>query len=162
MTVLNFDDAFSRLMDSEGGYVNRDADADPGGETRYGITLKVARAWGYLGPMKDLPLETARQIARSNYWKPYYCDQLPPALAFHVFDTAYHGGSPIRWLQEAVGATPDGIAGSKTIAAVRAANPAAVVMAFNRKRLTYLMGLKNWPQNAKGWTARIVRNMEVF
>lgn len=160
--MQNFDDAFSRLMVSEGGYSNRDAAADPGGETNHGISLKVARAWGYLGPMKDLPLDTAKQIARVNYWNPYYCDQLPPTIAFHVFDTAYHGGSPIRWLQEVVGATPDGIAGSKTIAAIRGANPAAIVMGFNRKRLTYLMGLKNWPQNAKGWTARIVRNMEVF
>lgn len=162
MSVLNFDDAFSRLMDSEGGYANRDAAADPGGETRYGITMQVARAWGYLGPMKDLPLETAKSIARANYWKPYYCDQLPLAIAFHVFDTAFHGGSPIRWLQSVVGATPDGIVGSRTIAAVRTFAPAELVMKFNCRRLQYLMGLKNWPQNAKGWTARIVRNMEVF
>lgn len=160
--MQNFDDAFSRLMANEGGYANREFAADPGGETMYGITLKVARAWGYLGPMKDLPLETAKSIARANYWKPYYCDQLPPAIAFHVFDTAFHGGSPIRWLQSAVGATPDGIVGSKTIAAIRAAQPAETVMAFTRKRAEYLMGLKNWPQNSKGWTARLMRNMEVF
>src|ERR1044071_1085092 len=135
--MQNFDDAFSRLMDSEGGHSNRDPAADPGGETRHGITIKVARAWGYLGPMSELPIETAKQIAYSNYWKPYYCDQLPPAIAFHVFDSAYHGGSPIRWLQEAIGTTPDGIVGSKTIAAVRAANPAAMVMAFYRKRVAY-------------------------
>lgn len=160
--MQNFDDAFSRLMLSEGGHSHRDIAADPGGETMYGITLKVARAWGYLGPMKDLSLDTAKQIARANYWKPYYCDQLPPAIAFHVFDTAFHGGSPIRWLQSAIGATPDGIVGSKTIAAIRSAHPAEVVMAFTRKRAEYLMGLKNWPQNAKGWTARLMRNMEVF
>lgn len=160
--MQTFDDAFSRLMTNEGGYSHRDAAADPGGETMYGITLKVARAWGYLGPMSELPLETAKAIARANYWQPYYCDQLPPAIAFHVFDTAFHGGSPIRWLQSAVGSTPDGIVGSKTIAAIRAAHPAVTVMAFTRKRFEYLMGLKNWSQNAKGWTARLVRNMEVF
>lgn len=160
--MQNFDDAFARLMVSEGGYSNRDAAADPGGETNHGISLKVARAWGYLGPMKDLPLDTAKSIARANYWQPYYCDQLPAPIAFHVFDSAFHGGSPIRWLQSAVGATPDGIVGSKTIAAIRAAHPAVTVMAFTRKRFEYLMGLKNWPQNAKGWTARLVRNMEVF
>lgn len=126
--------------------------------SKYGVSAKSHPELD----IANLSLDDCKRIAKAEYWDKYYCDQLPPALAFHVFDTAYHGGSPIRWLQEAVGATPDGIAGSKTIAAVRAANPAAVVMAFNRKRLTYLMGLKNWPQNAKGWTARIVRNMEVF
>lgn len=160
--MLNFDDAFSRLMDSEGGYANRDHSADPGGETKYGVTLFTARKWGYLGPMSELPLETAKSIAKSLYWAPNGCDQLPPALAFHVFDSAYNGGSPIRWLQSALGVDADGILGPKTIAAARAADPAATVMKFNQKRLTYLMGLMNWPSNSKGWTARIVRNMEVY
>jgi lysozyme family protein len=160
--ITSYDDCFARLMENEGGYSFRSNGADPGGETMYGITMTVARKWGYNGAMQDLPLETAKAIARKWYWEPYRCDQLPPAVAFHVFDSAYHGGAPVRWLQEAVGSTPDGIIGPKTVAAVRAAEPAAVVMAFNRRRLEYLTGLKNWPQNARGWTRRIVRNMEVF
>lgn len=156
--VTSFDDCFARLKESEGGYWE-----DPtGGATNHGITEKVARAWGYLGPMKELPLTTAREIARAWYWTPNRCDQLPPAIAFHVFDTAYHGGSPVQWLQNCVGVTPDGIIGSKTAAAVRSADPAALVMQFNGKRLEYLTKLKNWPENSRGWTMRIVRNMEVF
>jgi len=160
--MLNFDDAFSRLMVNEGGYSNRSSTDDPGGETMYGVTLKVAREWGYLGPMKDLPLQTAKDIARKNYWTPYYCDQLPPAIAFHVFDTAYHGGSPIRWLQDALNVSIDGIAGPKTIAACRAANSAELVIQFTRRRGAYLRGLKNWSANAGGWTDRLLRNMEVY
>lgn len=160
--ITDFDGAFARLMESEGGYSNRDPAADPGGETNHGITLKVARAWGYLGPMKDLPLDTARQIAKAYYWTPNRCDQLPPAIAFHVFDTAYNGGAAVRWLQQAAGVTADGIIGAKTIAAVRDANPAALVMAFNALRLNYLANLKNWPDNARGWVRRIIRNMEVY
>jgi lysozyme family protein len=112
--------------------------------------------------MKDLPVETAKAIAKAYYWTPNRCDQLPAAIAFHVFDSAYHGGSAVQWLQRAVGATPDGIIGPKTVAAVRAAEPAAVVMAFNQARLEYLTGLKTWPQFGRGWVLRIVRNMEVF
>lgn len=160
--ITSFDDCFARLIESEGGYSNRDLAADPGGETMHGITFQVARAWGYLGPMKDLPLDTAKQIARAVYWTPNRCDQLPPAIAFHVFDTAYNGGAAVRWLQQAAGVTADGIIGAKTIAAVRDANPAALVMAFNALRLNYLANLKNWPENARGWVRRIIRNMEVY
>ena len=160
--ITDFDSAFARLMESEGGYSNRDPKADPGGETMHGVTLKVARAWGYLGPMKDLPLDTARQIARAYYWTPNRCDQLPPAIAFHVFDTAYNGGHAVRWLQSAVGVPQDGIIGPKTVAAVRAMAPAAVVLAFTARRLEYYTKLDNWPQNSRGWARRLVDNMEVY
>jgi len=115
-----------------------------------------------MGPMKDLPVETAKSIAKGFYWTPNKCDQLPPAIAFHVFDAAYHGGQPIRWLQRAAKVEDDGIIGSKTIAAVRAANQAELVLSFNRQRLQYLAKLNNWADNSRGWTLRIVRNMEVF
>lgn len=160
--ITSFDDCFDRLMENEGGYSNRNAAADPGGETMYGVTLKVARAWGYLGPMKDLSIDTAKQIARAVYWTPNRCDQLPPAIAFHVFDTAYNGGSAVRWLQQAAGVSADGIIGAKTIEAVRNMQPAALVMAFNALRLNYLANLPNWPDNARGWARRIIRNMEVY
>lgn len=160
--ITSFDDAFARLLENEGGYSNRPASEDPGGETMYGVTLKVARAWGYLGPMKDLTIDTAKQIAKACYWTPNKCDQLPPTIAFHVFDSAYNGGPAVKWLQQAAGVTVDGVIGAKTVAAVRDMNPAALVMAFNALRLQYLSNLNNWPENARGWVRRIIRNMEVY
>lgn len=158
--ITDFDGAFMRLLENEGGY--SDHPLDPGGKTMYGITEKVARAWGYLGEMKDLPLETAKQIARAYYWTPSRCDQLPPAIAFHVFDATYHGGPAVQWLQKAAGVTADGIIGAKTVAAVRDKNPAELVMAFNALRLGYLANLKTWPEFSRGWARRIIRNMEVY
>ena len=40
-----FDTIFERLMKHEGGYVNHPN--DPGGETMYGVTKRVANAQGY-------------------------------------------------------------------------------------------------------------------
>ncbi len=154
-----FDDAFAKLIGHEGGYSDRDPNADPGGKTAWGVTEAVARAWGYRGDMRELPIDTAKQIARKNYWDKYQCDQLPPAIAFQVFDTAYNGGYAVKWLQEALGTTADGIIGAKTIAAARVANQARVVALMNGKRLLYLADLKNWPQNARGWAKRIARNI---
>lgn len=158
--ITDFNGAFDRLIENEGGY--SDHPSDTGGKTMYGVTETVARQWGYQGAMKDLPLDTAKQIAKAYYWTPNRCDQLPPAIAFHVFDTAYNGGAAVRWLQQAAGVTADGIIGAKTVAAVRDANPAALVMAFNALRLGYLANLKTWPDFSRGWTRRIIRNMEVY
>lgn len=157
--MTNFDQAFHDLIAHEGGFSDRPLKDDPGGRTMWGITEKVAREWGYLGPMQELPQETARAIAKAKYWTPYQCDQLPYALAFQVFDTAYNGGYAARWLQEAVGARPDGVIGAKTIAAARDCDIGKAILHFNAKRLLYLTSLSNWPANARGWTIRVAKNL---
>ena len=48
------------ILRAEGGYVNDPQ--DKGGETNYGITVAVARANGYTGPMRDLTVAVARDI----------------------------------------------------------------------------------------------------
>ena len=53
------------ILRAEGGYVNDPA--DKGGETNYGITVAVARANGYTGPMRDLPVAMARAIYTARY-----------------------------------------------------------------------------------------------
>lgn len=156
-----FDQAFQSIVGIEGGYSDRDAASDPGLKTKYGVTEAVAREWGYKGEMRDLPLDTARAIAKKNYWDRFSCDQLPPLLAYQVFDTAYNGGYAVKWLQECVGVTADGIIGARTIAAARAADQWKVVAMFNAKRIDYLTSLKNWPQNAKGWARRIGHNLSL-
>lgn len=154
-----FDKAFASISIIEGGYVSRDGAADPGLETNHGVTERVARKWGYTGDMRDLPIDTARQIAKTEYWDQYQCDQLPELLAYQVFDTAYNGGYPVKWLQECLGVTADGIIGAKTIAAARGCDQWKVIALFNSKRIGYLTNLNNWPQNAKGWARRIAFNL---
>lgn len=154
-----FEDAHAIIIGHEGAFSDRDPISDPGGKTMYGITERVARAWGFKGDMRALPLATAKAIAKSEYWDKFQCDQFPPAIGFQVFDTAYNGGHPIKWLQEAVGVTADGAVGAKTIAAVRAADVCRVVARFNAKRLMYLTELKNWPQNSRGWARRVAANL---
>lgn len=156
-----FDHAFAAIADIEGGFADRDRQADPGGATKYGVTERVARAWGYKGDMRDLPMDTARTIAKAWYWDKYQCDQLDQRIAYQVFDAAYNGGYPIRWLQECVGTTPDGVMGTKTIAAVRAADVWRTIALFNAKRQMYLTDLNNWPQNSRGWARRIAHNILV-
>jgi lysozyme family protein len=153
----SFDDAFDVLMKSEGGYSNNPRDA--GGETMYGITKRVAVSNGYDGAMKDLPLSTAKAIAKSQYWDKYLCDQFDPRIGFQVFDAAYNGGHPAKWLQQAVCANPDGAIGAQTIAAVRSSDPLKVVMRFLSYRLKYLGNLASWQDFGHGWANRVADNL---
>lgn len=152
-----FDDAFTALIGNEGGYSNNPA--DPGGETMWGITARVAHGWGYQGEMKDLPLETAKAIARKFYWDPFQCDQFDERVAFQVFDASYNGGHPAQWLQQAAGVTADGAIGAITVAAVRAADPMKIVILFNASRIFYYTSLGTWASFGKGWANRIAGNL---
>lgn len=152
-----FDDAFTALIGNEGGYSNNPA--DPGGETMWGITARVARGWGYTGDMKDLPLDTAKAIAKKFYWDPYQCDQFDPRIGFQVLDAAYNGGHPAQWLQQAAGVTADGVIGAVTAAAVRAADPLKIVILFNASRIFYYTSLGTWPDFGRGWSNRIANNL---
>lgn len=152
-----YDNAFTTLMGNEGGYVNNPA--DPGGETMYGITQRVAKANGYMGAMKDLPLATAKAIAKKCYWDVTRCDELDPRVAFQMFDITYNGGHAVQWLQKAVGATPDGILGNATITAANASEPLLVVMRLSAQRLLYYTSLTAWSTFGKGWATRVANNL---
>lgn len=156
--MSSFDDAFTALIGNEGGYSNNPA--DPGGETMWGITARVARAKGYTGAMRDLPLETAKAIAKGMYWDPLCLDQFDPRIAFQMFDANYNGGQTVRWAQQASGAAVDGKIGPDTIAAIKAADPQVFCLRFLAYRLKYLTSLKTWPTFGRGWSNRIAANMQ--
>ena len=140
----NFDSAFTALLGNEGGYSNNPV--DPGGETMYGITKRVALKHGYTGDMRALPLELAKSIAKAEYWDPIKGDQLPAPLDFQVFDAAYNSGAAraSEWLQKASEAPGD---------------VASVVMRFDAYRLLFLDSLPIWPSFGRGWTRRIAENL---
>ncbi|HDR9100067.1 TPA: hypothetical protein QDB15_001095 [Burkholderia vietnamiensis] len=155
--MSSFDDAFDALIGNEGGYSNNPK--DPGGETMWGVTARVARAAGYTGAMRDLPRDTAKVIAKRLYWDPLHLDQFDPRVAFQILDANYNGGHPVIWMQGAAGARVDGVLGPQTIAAVQATDPLRFVLRWNALRLTYFTSLATWSKFGKGWTRRIAANL---
>lgn len=104
---MTIDTLIDAVLDREGGYTNNPADR--GGETNYGITVAVARANGYAGPMRALPLDTARAIYRKLYWFAPRFDAVAthaPDIARELFDTGVNMGPPvaITFLQRALNA----------------------------------------------------------
>lgn len=159
---MNFEQAFDALIQHEGGYAN--LANDPGGETRYGITKAVARENGYTGDMRQLPLETAKQIAKVKYWDKVQAEVWPPALRFDLFDCTYHSGptQAIKLMQRALNVADDGKIGPKTLLAAKMADGVRAVARFNAYRLIFLTDLKNWKDFSKGWARRVANNLLIL
>lgn len=159
---MNFDQAMDALIGNEGGYSFNPA--DPGGETMWGVTARIARANGYTGDMRTLPRETAAAIYEEEYWAPAQCDKLPPALRFQMLDAAVNAGVPqaVLWLQRALGVKDDGQLGGATIAAAAAANPLVVGIFFDAQRLDFMADRPTWGVFGRGWAKRIARNLNTL
>ncbi|MDP7774948.1 glycosyl hydrolase 108 family protein [Acinetobacter nosocomialis] len=131
---MNIEQYLEELIKREGGYVNNPADR--GGATKYGITEAVARANGFKGNMRDLPLEVAKAIYRKQYWISPRFDQvnlISSAVAEELLDTGVNCGTGFAkpLLQRALNLlnnqgkagwpdlTVDGIYGSATLNALK-------------------------------------------
>lgn len=150
-----FDLAIQELLRQEGGYVHHAA--DPGGETKYGISQ---RAYPTID-IANLTVEAAKDIYHRDYWTAVRGDDLPWVLAVVMFDAGVNCGvkRAIRWLQQAVHVTDDGVIGSQTIAATRMAEPVQAAAGFQRRRVKYHASLPTWDTFGDGWTQRC---FEVF
>lgn len=156
---MNFDEAFVRLLGNEGGYVNDPR--DPGGETMWGITKRVATNNGYTRPMRELAQEQARAMYLTLYWNAAHIDRMPDELRFHVFDAAVNSGvgQSVRWVQRTVGAVDDGVFGPQTLGALTTVPGAVAAARFTGHRLQFMASLQTWPAFSRGWANRIANNL---
>jgi lysozyme family protein len=151
---MDFDAAFDALLGHEGGYSHHPS--DPGGETMWGITRRVATQEGYAGEMRMLPRDTAKAIYRKRYWNAIRADELPAALRYALFDAAVNSGvsQAVKWLQRAVDVQDDGILGPMTLAAAQRADAGAAVRMV-ATRLDFMTSLPTWGAFGRGWARRI-------
>lgn len=152
---MTFEEAFSLLMGYEGGYSFHPN--DPGGETIWGITKRVAEQHGYTGLMKDFPISEAKKIYKESYWDKVRADELPDEIRYAVFDAAVNSGveRAIKWLQKALVVSPDGILGPITLQAAQTMPRSRLLVRYNGIRLKYLTDLPTWSVFGKGWARRI-------
>lgn len=157
---MTFDEAFEKLLGHEGGYVNHPD--DPGGETNWGITIRVARENGYNGAMREMPQSVAKEIYRKRYWAPVYGDLLPAVVRYAMFDAAVNSGvgQAARWLQRAVGVADDGRIGPVTLRAVGQVSPDKLLRSMLAQRLLFMTNLTGWNSFGRGWARRIASLME--
>ncbi len=150
----NFRDCLDVTLRHEGGYVNDPH--DPGGETKFGISKRAHPK----EDIKGMTLDRAAQIYQAGYWAPLKCDLLPDGLDLVAFDGAVNSGQMrgAKWLQRALGVTPDGRVGKTTIEVAHILSLEGrrqAISAACKERLDYLRGLKTWDRYKNGWTARV-------
>lgn len=131
---MAFDTAFERTLGHEGDY--SDDPHDHGGKTRFGITERLARAHGYMGDMRTLPFQFAKELYKTQFWDILKLDSiagLSGPIAEELFDTSVNcsPGFAAMSLQRALNVMnrgekdfadidADGLVGAMTIAALRA------------------------------------------
>lgn len=151
--------------DTEGGakYTCRSAADDPGGPTKYGVTLATLRRYRNdptltADDVKALTEEEARAIFEQGYYDRINADLLPAPLALMAVDWVFNGGPAVRRLQERLGVKPDGVIGPHTAAVANSLSPdlmGAVISAYGAARLEYMQALRNWEANKNGWSTRV-------
>jgi lysozyme family protein len=156
---MNFDQAFALLLGHEGDY--SDHPDDNGGKTRFGVTEAVARRAGWRGDMRELPLDLAKRIYRSEYWDAAHCDEWPEGIRFDVFDVAVNSGvgTAVKMLQRASFAEADGVLGPRTRLAIKSMNQLVLFARINGARLAFMTDLPTWPTFGRGWAKRIASNL---
>jgi lysozyme family protein len=151
-----FEAAITLLLspDVEGGYVNDPL--DPGGETHWGISK---RSYPELD-IRNLRKEDAVVIYRRDFWVPLCCQDLPPALAIVLFDSAVNQGHQpaIEMLQAALKVKVDGLMGPVTVTAARGTTPDDLVRTLAeflaRRGVRYSRNAR-FSRYALGWFKRL-------
>ena len=171
----NFESAFRFLMKHEGVRYTNDPD-DPGGATKFGITLAAARADGLLDVDGDgdidaediaaMKIEQAADYVFRAWWKPLRLDKMHKlSIARKVLDVCFNLGpvTGAKLLQRALnleGASlkVDGQIGLKTLAAVEQCRAELVLDQLRQLQREHYQGLvvrnPRLKKFLKGWLNR--------
>jgi lysozyme family protein len=137
------------------GYTNDPK--DKGGETKFGI----AKVPNPTVDVTNLTWEQAKEIYYKSYWLAGHCDGMPGRVAALHFDGCINNGvgRAAKFLQKAVGVTPDGAIGKDTLTALSKLSDISVCNSICDQRTLYYHAIvENDPTQQrfiKGWINRI-------
>lgn len=167
---MSFDNAFEYTMPFEGWSAYTNDKDDPGGPTKYGITLGTLQASNFdvdgdgtidADDVKILTLDDAKGILKGRYWDKIRGDEIESErIAIKLFDCAVNMGPhrAIKLAQEALNdlghwLSADGVIGPKTLGALNKVDEDVFFLFFVAKLEQFYIGL-NRPKYQKGWLRR--------
>jgi len=144
--MAKFEDAINIVLQNEGEKFTN-IPGDPGGATKWGITLSSAQAHGLCQDENQLKVITRQQAIdfyRQYYWSSIYDRINDQSIATKVFDTGVNVGpiTAVQYLQRAVNnliantkiqaLSVDGHIGPQTLAAVNVVDPVKLLDEFRK------------------------------
>lgn len=172
--MASFDNAFPFILENEGGFQadprdsgNYDEDGNLLG-TNFGITAKVAREYGWTGPMEDLPLSIAKEIYRAGYWAgldAIESDQVAAKILDFRVNFGTGGGTKLAQQAanefEGINIAVDGGFGPRTIEAINSIDPAsyleALIQSATRRYESIAASDPDKAAFLPGWLNRVVK-----
>lgn len=164
---MNFDQAFERLMKSEGA-LSTDP-KDPGNWTggRIGVGKCLGTKYGLAAntyPDLDIPnltLAQAKDIYFRDWWQKAGAEYLSPDMVYQLWQFAVNAGmgNAKRVLQRAVGVADDGQIGPATIAAVKAMDPKDLPLRWFKYLVLHYTSLSTWVTYGRGWMIRTAEQL---
>ena len=135
MAQGNFVPCFKFTVGEEGDYSDKRRDHGNWSSGQVGVGRFVGSRWGISAPtlidwlgtarahevtadyMRNLPLNTARDIYHRHYWIPIWGDQLPAGIDLAVWDFGVNAGvsRSVEELQREMAVEVDGIMGKNTL-----------------------------------------------
>jgi lysozyme family protein len=161
---INWIPSFNLVLKSEAGFSDDQDDKGnhlPDGRkgcTNLGVAQTTWENW--IGrqsnekEMRALTPEKVEPMYKKKFWDACRCDELPVGVDYLVFDFAVNAGvgCSAKILQTAVGTTPDGAIGPKTIDAV--SSTSQLINKFSNAKIEYYKSLNN-PKYERGWLNRV-------
>lgn len=169
--MADFNSAFDRAILAEGGYKLHEVAGDRGGQTYAGIARnKNPRwpGWAYIDAGATPPVSLVRDFYREGWWDPIQGDAITDErVAYTLYSFATNSsayGQPktaVKLAQIVVGTAPDGVLGSKTLAALNAMDPELFVAKYALARIARYAEIVNRDRSQLkfllGWTLRSLR-----
>ncbi len=171
--MADFGKAFEDMIRDEGGYVLHEVAGDRGGMTYAGIARNFNPSWpGWesLDRGGTPPTSMVREWYHASYWLPISGDHIiHQAIASSIFNFAVNSSAPqrpavaIKLAQLVVGATPDGVFGARTLAAINDADPDKFVMAYALAKIARYRDIvtrnKSQSKFLLGWINRTLKGV---
>lgn len=163
MVAKNYDACEMRVLAHEGSeYTDGVHPYDPGGPTKWGITITDVRQFLKPGATADdvkrLTKQQAMDIYRKHYWAPIRGDDLPSGVDDAIYDYGINSGlSRVgKVVRRILGMSDkDWHFTDDVIAELRKRDPIKMINAICDERMSFLRHLAIWPTYARGWTTRV-------
>lgn len=143
--------AIDIIIRLEGGEAYTNHPADPGGETKFGISKRYNQELD----IKNLTREQATEVYANKYW--VGLDKLPAPLALLVFDHKVNAGESIEMLQRLINVKVDGKLGPATILAAEQSyqrNGINSLRWYTERRIEYYRSRDTWSTFGAGFVKR--------